>query len=47
LCFWLVQITRTTPRLRTILQLAQIRFTDALTFMTVPRSPGLTGPAAA
>jgi hypothetical protein len=28
-----VQITRTTPRRRTILHLSQIRFTDALTFM--------------
>jgi hypothetical protein len=32
----LVQITRTTPRRRTILHLAQIRFTDALTFMIQP-----------
>ena len=29
------KITRTTPRRRTTLHLAQIRFTDALTFMTV------------
>jgi len=28
-----VQITRTTPRRRTILHLSQIRFTDALTFI--------------
>jgi small subunit ribosomal protein S13 len=33
LCFWFVQITRTTPRRRTILHLSQIRFTDALTFI--------------
>jgi len=30
LCFWLLQITRTTPRRRTILHLSQIRLTDAL-----------------
>ena len=29
-----MQITRTTPRRRTILHLSQIRLTDALTFMT-------------
>jgi len=29
-----VQITRTTPRRRTILHLSQIRFTDALTFIS-------------
>jgi hypothetical protein len=33
LCFWFGQITRTTPRRRTILHLSQIRFTDALTFI--------------
>jgi len=32
LCFAFVQITRTTPRRRTILHLSQIRLTDALTF---------------
>src|SRR5678816_797375 len=36
LCFWFEQITRTTPRRRTILHLSQIRFTDALTFISVP-----------
>src|SRR6476659_4198138 len=34
LCFWFEQITRTTPRRRTILHLSQIRLTDALTFIT-------------
>jgi len=33
LCFWFGQITRTTPRRRTILHLSQIRLTDALTFI--------------
>src|SRR5262249_474492 len=33
LCFWFGQITRTTPRRRTILHLSHIRFTDARTFM--------------
>jgi hypothetical protein len=33
LCFWFVQITRTTPARRTILHLSQIFFTDALTFI--------------
>src|SRR5215831_13575393 len=32
LCFEFVQITRTTPRRRTILHLSQIRLTDARTF---------------
>src|SRR4029453_10276130 len=32
LCFWFEQITRTTPRRRTILHLSQIRLTDARTF---------------
>src|SRR5215211_8348260 len=36
LCFWFVQITRTTPSRRTILHLSHIRLTDALTFMTSP-----------
>ena len=40
LCFWFVQITRTTPRRRTILHLSQIRFTDARTFMTSSRQLG-------
>jgi hypothetical protein len=31
-----VQITRTTPRLRTTLHLSQIRLTDALTFIAAP-----------
>jgi hypothetical protein len=35
LCFWFEQITRTTPRRRTILHLSQIRFTDALTFIAL------------
>jgi hypothetical protein len=35
LCFWFEQITRTTPRRRTILHLSQIRFTDARTFMSI------------
>src|SRR5687767_15865789 len=35
LCLALVQITRTTPRLRTTLHLSQIRFTDARTFMLI------------
>src|SRR5262245_2805681 len=38
LCFAFVQITRTTPRRRTILHLSQIRLTDALTFTVV--TPG-------
>src|SRR5687767_1984363 len=37
LCFWFVQITRTTPRRRTTLHLSQIRFTDALTFIHASR----------
>ena len=37
LCFEFVQITRTTPRRRTILHLSQIRFTDALTFIAMSR----------
>lgn len=44
-CLWrgsVVQITRTTPRRRTILQLRQIFFTDARTFI-VPRSVALVG----
>jgi hypothetical protein len=36
LCFWLEQMTRTTPRRRTILHLSQIRFTDARTFIARP-----------
>src|SRR5436190_18634147 len=33
LCFWFVQMTRTTPLRRTILHLSQIRLTDARTFI--------------
>jgi hypothetical protein len=33
LCFWFEQITRTTPRRRTILHLSHMRLTDALTFI--------------
>jgi hypothetical protein len=33
LCFWFVQMTRTTPCRFTILHLSQIRFTEALTFI--------------
>src|SRR5918994_3821177 len=36
LCFWFVQITRTTPSRRTILHLSHIRLTDALTFIRSP-----------
>src|SRR5262249_7549230 len=36
LCFWFGQITRTTPRRRTILHLSQIRLTEALTFIAYP-----------
>ena len=39
LCFWFVQITRTTPRRRTTLHLSHIRFTDALTFMMPSNLP--------
>jgi hypothetical protein len=35
LCFGFLQMTRTTPFRRTILQLSHSRFTDALTFMSV------------
>jgi hypothetical protein len=38
LCFWLVQMTRTTPRRRITLHLSHMRLTDALTFMM--RVPG-------
>jgi hypothetical protein len=41
LCFWFVQITRTTPARRTILHLSQIFFTDALTFIARLRSASL------
>jgi hypothetical protein len=34
LCFGFVQITRTTPRRRTILHLLHIRLTEARTFIT-------------
>jgi hypothetical protein len=39
-CLWRgsLQITRTTRLRRTILQLRQILFTDASTFMSVPRA---------
>jgi len=36
-----VQITRTTPLRRTILQFSQIRLTLARTFMTAPQLPQL------
>ena len=40
-CLWrgFLQITRTTRLRRTILQLRQILFTDASTFMSAPRKP--------
>jgi hypothetical protein len=38
LCFTFVQMTRTTPLRRTILQFSQIRRTLALTFITTPSS---------
>src|SRR4026207_1447223 len=41
LCFWLLQITRTTPSRRTILHLTQIFLTDALTFMVATFSTRL------
>jgi len=41
LCFELVQITRTTPRRRTILHLSQIRLTDARTFTASLLGSGL------
>ena len=44
----MLQITRTTPRRLTILHLSQIRFTDALTFITRSlNSQFLDDPAAA
>jgi len=39
LCFAFVQMTRTTPRRRTILHLSQIRLTDARTFIRLLRLP--------
>src|SRR3954454_4187487 len=44
LCFTFVQITRTTPLRRTILQFSQIRRTLALTFMGTPSSSQKTLP---
>jgi hypothetical protein len=38
LCFWFVQMMRTTPRRRTTLHLSHIRFTDALTFIVLSSS---------
>jgi len=35
LCFWLAQMTRTTPWRRTTLHLTQIFFTEERTFMRV------------
>ena len=39
-----MQITRTMPLRRTILQLRQIFFTEAITFISVPLSPSLAFP---
>jgi hypothetical protein len=47
LCFWLLQITRTTPRRRTTLHLLHIRLTDALTFIARVLASGRTGRALA
>ena len=46
LCFWFVQMMRTTPRRRTTLHLSHIRFTEALTFIVtvLALSPSVSEP---